>query len=245
MDVALELVNFAIIGLAAKEIGHFLGHYRLPHITGYLLAGVVVGPFVLELIEQETIYHLHLLEEVSLSVIAFLAGSELYLQELKGRHRSIATNVATQMVSIFTIATLAVYLLADFIPFTKSMTAREQLGVAILAGTVLVSRSPAAAVAVIKEVRAKGSFTKIVLGITLSMDVTLIILFTVVTILAGILVNGETFSLDFVGILAVNLMADMLIGLLAWRLLAINLGSRLPSFIKAVYILLIGYGIFV
>ncbi|MEO1443728.1 MAG: cation:proton antiporter, partial [Chloroflexota bacterium] len=85
----LYFASFVIVAVAAREIGHFLGRFKLPHITGYLLAGLIIGPFVLNLIPSEAIDGLRFVDEISLAVIAFVAGSELYLKELRSRMRPI------------------------------------------------------------------------------------------------------------------------------------------------------------
>ena len=66
------LLSFGIVALASKEIGAFFARYNLPLISGFLFAGVLVGPYVLGLIHSEAIPHLHFIDELSLGFIALL-----------------------------------------------------------------------------------------------------------------------------------------------------------------------------
>lgn len=244
MSGLLALISFVIIALASRQIGGYFSQVRLPFITGYLFAGMLVGPFVLNLIEAERVEELDYIQEVSLAVIAFVAGSEIFLKELQNRVRSIAFSVLGQVLAVSILGGLTVYFLTDYIPFTKDMPQSHQIAVALLASTILISRSPAAAVAVIKEMRAKGDFTKTVLGITVSMDVAIVTLFALNTPIAEALIRGGGLGGSFVIGLAVDLSADIIMGYLAGRLLVIILAARLPKEFKITLILALGYSIF-
>ncbi|NKQ36408.1 MAG: hypothetical protein HF973_12425 [Chloroflexi bacterium] len=74
------VIAFIVIALASWRIGEFLTRFKLPLISGYLFAGIVVGPFGLNLITEEALGSLRVIDELSLAVIAFAAGSELYYE---------------------------------------------------------------------------------------------------------------------------------------------------------------------
>lgn len=77
MKLILIAASFGVISLAAKQIGASLQKYKLPLISGYLLAGILAGPFVLKLLTQESISQLLFIDEIALAFIAFAAGNEL------------------------------------------------------------------------------------------------------------------------------------------------------------------------
>lgn len=68
----------------------FIMFYILPLISGFLLTGIVAGTYVLDLISMEATSNLRFVDEIALGFIAFAAGGELYLKELKTRVKSIA-----------------------------------------------------------------------------------------------------------------------------------------------------------
>ncbi len=90
INILIFIIGFAIVSLAAQQIGQYFKRINLPLISGFLFAGILVGPFVLNLVPAESIKHLRFVDEVSLAFIAFAAGSELYLKELRSRFKSIA-----------------------------------------------------------------------------------------------------------------------------------------------------------
>ncbi|MEM6529284.1 MAG: cation:proton antiporter, partial [Chloroflexota bacterium] len=240
----LYFASFVIVAIAAHEIGHFLGRFKLPHITGYLLAGLLIGPFVLNLIPTEAIDGLRFVDEISLAVIAFVAGSELYLKELRSRMRPILLNALGITVAALIIITTAVYYLTQFIPFAEGLSNTARLAVALLGGTVLLALSPASTIAVIQEVRARGPFTKTILSVTVVMDIVIIVLFAISTALAAALLFNEPMNASFVALLALDLTIAVMAGYLIGRLLELVLGQTWITPIKIALVLGIGFGVF-
>ncbi|MEM7039708.1 MAG: cation:proton antiporter, partial [Bacteroidota bacterium] len=90
--------GLAIVTVASFQIASLFQRFKLPLITGFLFTGIVAGPFVLMLMQQDGVKELDYINDFSLAFIAFAAGSELYLKDLAGRFRSIAWNTAGQLV---------------------------------------------------------------------------------------------------------------------------------------------------
>ena len=55
LTIIIFIASFIIISLASKQIGQFFTRFKLPLITGYLVAGIIAGPFVLGLISRRVI----------------------------------------------------------------------------------------------------------------------------------------------------------------------------------------------
>ena len=91
MELLTFTAIFFFIALAAKKIGGWFSKIGLPYITGYLLTGMVAGPFILDLLPSEATTTLRYIDELALGIIAFVAGSELYLKEIRSRIRSIGS----------------------------------------------------------------------------------------------------------------------------------------------------------
>jgi Trk K+ transport system NAD-binding subunit/Kef-type K+ transport system membrane component KefB len=243
-EVLLFTVSFIIIALAAKQIGQILARIKLPLISGFLFAGILVGPFVLGLIPAEAIEKLRFVDEVSLAVIAFAAGSELYLKELSSRFRSIAWVTIGNAVAIPIVGGLTILALANFIPFMQSMPVTGKIAISLLAGAILVARSPSSAIAIVNELRAKGPFTQTALGVTMVTDVVVIVLFAVSSEIANALLTGLSFNLGFVTLLVGELLLSLAIGYILGKLLQLILSLHASTLIKSGMILLAGYGIF-
>jgi len=245
LDLLLFIIGFAIIALAAERIGTLFTRAKLPLITGFLFTGIIAGPFILNLLSEETVTNLRFVDEISLAFIAFAAGSELYLREIRDRLKSIAWITAGLVIFTFSLASLDIILLADYIPFMQGLTFQGQIAVAILAGAILVARSPSAAIAIINELRAKGRFTQTVLGVTVIMDVVVIILFAINSSAADALLTGLSFNVGFIALLVADLLMALALGYLFSKLLQLILSRRLNKIIKTGLILLTGYAVFI
>lgn len=102
---------------------------------------------------------------------------------------------------------------------------------ALLGATVLLALSPASTIAVIQEVRARGTFTSTVMGVTVAMDVVIIVIFAVTV--ASALLAGVSFSSSFLLLLLVDLGSAAGAGALVGLLLAGLLGLTVDKRIKA------------
>jgi Trk K+ transport system NAD-binding subunit/Kef-type K+ transport system membrane component KefB len=247
-DILLHLLSlilaFVLISLASNDVGHLFQRWKMPLITGFLFTGILAGPYFLGLIPKETPTSLGFIDEVSLAVIAFAAGSELYLPEVRGRLRSIAW-VTTGLVGVtFTVGAIAFVLLSPAIPFMSDMDVRGRIAVGMLAGAILVARSPSSAIAIVNELRAKGPFTSTVLGVTVLMDVVVIVLFTVAFSVASGVMSGRGFDVSSIVILVGELGISVVI--------AVGLGHAIHMMLKRVdslvardsLLLLAGYATF-
>jgi len=235
---------FIFVALAAKQIGKLFSRYGLPYITGYLLAGMVAGPFVLNILPSGTSSDLRFIDELSLAVIAFVAGSELYLKEIRNRLRTISFVTTGVLLAGMVLMGLALFFLTALIPFTQGLSVASRLAVAILGGTILLALSPASTIAVIKETRAKGRFTKTILGVTVTMDVVIILLFAVAVAVASALLTNMGFDGAFLALLVVDLGAALLAGFLLGKLLQMVLATTWRRYWKIGLTLLLGYSIF-
>ena len=244
LDIFILTGGFGIVCIASFQIGKLFTRFRLPLITGFLFTGIFCGPFFLDLIPLESKKSLNYLNELSLAFIAFVAGSELYLKELRTQIRSIAWNTFGQLVVTFIASSFAVYFLSDNIEITKDMPEAAKVAVAILAGTIFVARSPSSAIAVINELRAKGPFTSMAIGVTVVKDVLVIILFAITFQLAKALISGVPFTPIFIAILLAELGLAMGMGWLLGKMLQGILSISTRHLLKTTVILLLGMGVY-
>ena len=242
--VAVSLASFLFIALAAYQIGHLATRFHLPLITGYLVAGILAGPFIFQFMETLNVEALRFLDETALAFIAFAAGSEMALDELRGRYKSIGWNTLTQIVALYIVCGAAILLLADHIPFMRELTPAGKAAAALLGGTILAARSPSSAIAIINEMRARGPFTKTVLGVTLVKDVLIVALFAMSTSIAATLLTGRSFDAGFILLVAFEVLASIGLGVLVGQVMALVLRTHWEDWLKIPLLLLIGYLVF-
>jgi Kef-type K+ transport system membrane component KefB/Trk K+ transport system NAD-binding subunit/mannitol/fructose-specific phosphotransferase system IIA component (Ntr-type) len=245
MEILIYCTCFAIIALASKEIGQTLLKQGLPLISGFLFTGILTGPYALNLISFETIQHLQFIDELSLGFIAYAASNELHLKELKQKINSIVWITTGIIIATFALCSVAMYVLSDFIPFMKDMSTSSRLAISILAGAIMIARSPSSAIAIINELRAKGPYTSTILSVTVIMDVVVIILFATCSSLADAIFSGLPFNIGFIGLLLCELSISFFLGYVLSKLIIFCLKSSIRIQIKECFILLSGYFVFV
>ena len=238
------LVIFFILSLSADRIGKFTADLNLPRITGYLIAGILIGPFVLKLITKDALPSLLFIDEISLGFIAFAAGSELYLPELRGRLRSIGWVSLGNVIVILIVGITSALLLADYIPFTKDMDFVGRVAVAVLLGALLIARSPSSAIAIINELRAKGPFTQVVMGVTVFIDVIVIIIFATSGSIADALLTNVPLSPIFFFLILFELLIACVLSFFLYLIIAQTLAMKGGLLLKSIIILALGYSIF-
>jgi len=233
-----------IVAIAANQIAKVFQKIKFPLITGFIITGIIAGSSLLNFITPQALVKLNFLNEIALSIIAFSAGAELYLDDLRSRLKSIKWMTIGQLVITFVLSSIVIFFIADNIPFMVDMNTASKIAVSILFGTIFVARSPSSAIAVINEMRANGPFTKTVMGVTVLKDVLVIILFAISFSLAKALVNGEEIGLTFLLILVLELIISFALGYLIGKILEIPFSLNINSKAKGLAIILIGYGVY-
>lgn len=200
-----------LAGLISKEAG-------LPMITGNIIAGIIFGPYILNFLTFSNINSLELINSLALSFIAIMAGGELRIQSLKKNAFSIMSITIFHTVIILTgVGTLLYFLLSEF-PIAEISGKKVILAVSLLFGTIAVAKSPASTIAIINEYKSKGSFTDIVLGVTMLKDIVVLLLFAVVMAFVNSFINNQVVSMTFIwsllGHIAISGIAGVIFGIL-------------------------------
>ena len=163
-----ELTSLGLILLLALLAGHLVSFVRIPEVTGYILAGVVLGPSVLGWVSHENVAALQLLSEVALGLILFSIGSVFEF--------SLFRRIGRQILSLTLIeSTLAALLVSVGI-----LALGQPWQVAGLLGAVAIATAPASTLMVIREVNSRGPLTDTLLGIIAVNNLFCIVAFSLV-----------------------------------------------------------------
>ena len=168
--------GFALI--AAALAGDLFERIRLPRITGYLVFGVVCGPFVGNIISRPMARELTIVNGLAIALIAFMAGLELNFQRLLPRLRAILTLGAIQLGLMYMGLFAVGWLVWPWLPLLPEATGLARVTLAALLATLVVSFSPTVTIAVIADSRARGPLSELVLALVVLADLALIVLFT-------------------------------------------------------------------
>src|SRR5688572_28833175 len=151
-ELAGQLGTVAAIGfllLAGTLLSELLETIGLPHLSGYLLAGIIGGPYVLHLVDQDTVDRLSPVNTLALSLIALAGGAELRMEMLRQVAKSL--RYATLVQSFFVMGVMAIVFMAlgRFLPFVADLAFMPLLGVALLWGVLCIARSPSACMGIL------------------------------------------------------------------------------------------------
>jgi Trk K+ transport system NAD-binding subunit/Kef-type K+ transport system membrane component KefB len=240
-QIIIYLGAFLIVAVAAGRIAGVFQKIKLPLITGFLAIGLVSGPEFLGLIDQDALHGLSFVNDVALAFIAFAVGSELYLNELRSRMKSIVTMTITQMLVTFSLVGVAVFLISDLIAFTQEMKLAARIAVSMLAGTISIARSPASAIAIINELRARGPFTQTAIGVTVLKDFAVVIVFAIIFTLSKSMIQEADFRLIYIGQTMAELLLAFGFGFLVWILFRTIFSLKGLAVLKKWMVLLLGF----
>jgi len=240
-QLIVYLGAFGIVAVAARKVAGIFQKLKLPLITGFLVIGLVSGPEVLGLIEKESLARLSFVNDIALAFIAFAVGSELYLKELRSRMKSIIYISIAQIAITFILVSLSVFLLLDVIPFSDGMKLAARIAVSMLAGTIAIASSPASAIAIINELRARGPFTKTAIGVTVVKDFGVIVFFAIIFTLSKSLIQEAEFRMIYIVQVLLELVFAFGLGFLVWLLLRLTLSLKGMIELKKGLVLLTGF----
>lgn len=178
----LMLFGFLILG--AYSVGEFVKPFGIPKIVGYLLAGMIFGPPWLGYVSKPVLAELTPVSNLAIALIAFLAGAELQMEEIRARGAAILKMVSTELVLTFLSVTAAMVVLRGQLPLLAHAPAAEVVAFSMLFAAVAVVHSPAVTMALLTETRANGPVARYTLGVVLVMDVAVVVLFSLVLAVA-------------------------------------------------------------
>lgn len=207
LSVSIALLTGLLMTRVFKKI-------HLPAVTAYLIAGVLVGPYGLGTLHieglgfasSEAVSSLSLISEVALGFIAFSIGNEFRIEELK------RTGKQTLVIGVF--QALMATLLVDIALYVIHRVMPDKLSISqvITLGAIATATAPAATLMVVRQYKAKGPLTNLLLPIVALDDAVGLIVFAVSFGIAKTLVSG---SVDMISILVnpiVEIVCSLLLG---------------------------------
>ncbi len=173
-----ELSSLGLILLLALMAGHLVKYFRVPEVTGYLLAGVALGPSMLGWVTQDNLVALSVLSEVALGLILFSIGSVFQFSMFRRYGRRIF------------YLTVAESLLAAVFVGLGILALGQPWQVACLLGAVAIATAPASTLMVIRECNASGPLSDTLLGIIAVNNILCLVTYFVVAALIDLVSAG-------------------------------------------------------
>ena len=178
METLLALSIALLTGLMLSRVAKLL---KLPAVTAYLVAGILIGPYLLGAFgvkglgftSKADLESVAILADVALGFIAFSIGNEFRLSQLKKIGKQ-ATIVGVFQAVVTTLLVDAVLILLHF-----AMPDKLPLSAAIVLGAIASATAPAATLMVVKQYKAKGPVTDILLPVVALDDAVGLVLFAI------------------------------------------------------------------
>lgn len=165
--VTLSLAIMLLAGFLATRVTKKL---HLPDVTGYILAGVAIGPYALNLLPLEVIQGMDFITDVALAFIAFGVGRYFKWNKLKSNGPGVIVVTIFESLAAFALVTLVmVFLFRLSLPFS------------LLLGAISSATAPASTIMTIRQYRAKGPFVNTILEVVALDDAVCLIAFSVCT----------------------------------------------------------------
>ena len=215
----LLLISVTILaGLAMSRAAKKL---QLPAVTGYLVSGIVIGPFVLGRLNVqglgfqtlEQVKSFELLSNVALGFIAFAIGNEFRLSQLK------ETGKQATVIGIVQAVTAAILVDIALVAVHLAMPDKMPLPAALTLGAIASATAPAATLMVVRQYKAKGKLTDLLLPIVALDDAVGLVIFAVSFGIARALISGEVSLVSIVVEPVIEIVASLLLGSLMGALL--------------------------
>ena len=208
------LLSLSIAILAGLLMTRVAKPLKLPSVTAYLVAGVLIGPYCLGLLgieglgfpTQEDVDSLSLISEVALGFIAFSIGSEFRVSELK--------HTGKQAFVIGVLQALAATFLIDIALVAIALVTNGKLTIAqaITLGAIGTATAPAATLMVVRQYKARGKLTDILLPVVALDDAVGLAVFSVSFGIASSLISGHTDIISIAMEPLIEILCSLLLG---------------------------------
>jgi Kef-type K+ transport system membrane component KefB len=237
-----RIASLGFLLIAGTLVGELIGPLGLPHLTGYLIAGLVAGPHALGLFDQETVRGLSPANTLALALIALAGGAELEITAVRKGLRSLSIAICLQTTLVFVVSTAGFLALRPFIPFARALPIAAAVGTALCWGAVAVTRSPSATLGILSQTRAAGALASFTLAFVMLSDIVVVVLIALVLAIARPLIEGSGgFSSERLVALGHDLFGSVAIGTTLGIFIAAYL--RFTSKQMLLVLLVLGFGV--
>ena len=201
---AQVILSLAVMLLAGFLVTRLTKKLRLPNVTGYLFAGILLGPYLLDFIPEQVASGMGFVTDVALAYIAFGVGRYFKLSTLrKSGKKTVLITLFEALAAMAAITLPMIFLFHLSVPFS------------LLLGAIGCATAPASTIMTIRQYHAKGPFVSLVLQVVALDDAVALTAFSACAAVAGAMESGGA-----VGVMDV-------LGPVLWNMAAVALGAGL------------------
>ncbi len=179
MDILFFVGLMIICGFIGGKISNCL---RFPSVVGYLIAGLILGPSFLNIFSLHVLEKMGVFNDLALSLVAFIIGSEMRMSTLRKIGKGIITIIFSESLMAFALVFTGVYFLT------------HKLYLALIFGAMAPASAPAGTAVVLQEYKAKGPLTNALYAVVGLDDGLAIVIYAFAAALAKMSITGSTES---------------------------------------------------
>lgn len=176
MDMLLKLAIVIFVGYLAGRLAKVA---KLSNIFGFVIAGIIVGPSCLRLLTDYDLASLTFITEMAVAILAFKVGSEFVVRDMRKLGKSFVIITLSEIAGTVLIVFSAMYFLF-----------RQDLVVSLMLSSLAAVTAPAATIMVMRQYRADGPVTRMLLPVIALDGVLGVVLFGVATSVARVAAQG-------------------------------------------------------
>jgi Kef-type K+ transport system membrane component KefB len=194
---ATEL-GFGFLLLAAYFTARLLSQIGLPKLTGYLLAGVLAGPFVLDLVTREMADSLKIVNGVATCILGLTAGAELSLTRVRPVIKTLSALTVIAVLGVTAVLAGVLFAIRPMLPMFDAMSTTQAIAACAVLGVALTPQSPSVMMALLSETRADGPLSQLMLASVVVADLAVVLCYAIAAAIAGAVIGAGVDVADIV-----------------------------------------------
>lgn len=201
LDLFLKLSIIIFIGVLGGRVANYL---KLPSVSGYIVAGLIMGPSFIDLISSQDLASLSFITDISLAAIAFSIGNEFLWSDMKKVGKNAMILTVFEVIGALGLVFLTMYYIFD-----------QTFEFSMVIASMSAATAPAGIVMVIRELKANGPLVKTILPVVALDDALGIMLFGVALSLAKMTAGVAEYTLfQIVSAPLIEIFGSLVLGLI-------------------------------
>lgn len=211
-QTTIVLISIAVILFSGFIISRLTKMLHLPNVTGYILAGILIGPNVIGFVPQAIVSEMTFINDIALAFISFGVGKFFKMEVLKKTGPKIIVVTLLESLIPGILVTFATYFIFNL-----------EFSFCLMLGAIATATAPASTMMTINQYKARGNFVDTLLQVIAFDNVICLIVFSIVTSIVKANLGGTLSILDVTLPLIYNIVSialGFLLGLVLGKLMA-------------------------
>ena len=206
-SVSQVIISVAVMLIAGYVMSRLTKKLKLPNVTGYIIAGILIGPYCINIIPANVVEGMSFLADIALAFIAFSTGEFFKMSTLKKNGgKNIVITVFEALLASIVVFLVMYFALGLSLPFS------------IVLGALAAATAPASTMMTIRQTNSKGDFVDTLLQVVALDDVVGLVAFSVAIAVATASLAGAVTAGNVLLPIVYNIVAFVVGGLLGFLL---------------------------